>query len=1151
MLLKRLTLVGFKSFADRTRLEFDAGVNIVVGPNGSGKSNILDAVAWVMGTQATRSLRTEKMEDVVFAGTATRPAVSRAEVSLTFDNSDGFLPVDISEITITRRLHRDGTSDYELNRTACRLLDIQELLSDGGVGRHQHVLVSQGEIGEILTARPDEHRAVIEEAAGITKHRARRDRAIRRLDATELDVERLNDILTEKRRALRPLKRQANAAARHGSVKAEAKALRLWLGGEELRALAAREQAATTEDEGRSASLEREAKALESSIEELKQLRDSAGESGAALERDTAAAARLETVTERLRRYSLVARERRVSLQGRLEGAEARRADLENEFGELADELIEVGAASTKALAEKEDRTVAVDALEDEERALGEQLQLPAEGVVANVRGDLRALEAASRRDERELGSVASRRDVVQARLAEETAEAVDLNQWIQDADALGSAAQRTYEDARSEREAFRQAFERNDQERSDVQLALAAAEARIEALESALAGLGDPEARSLVESGEGVVGALAARLDVPEDIAAAVDAALGSWSDAYAGQDLGVVRTVARTLKQRGLGGVSVVAPQSGEGAHAVEIAARDASETFGADALVDLLGEGADRTIADLLLGDVVLVAGWELGWQIVERFPETRAVTPEGDVITAAGMRVAQADGVGQAALEAARVALEVSETERARVESQLTGSRARLDAAMDVERAALEALEEIEAQIAGHTEALALIARARSEGEAELARLDERVTAIDGAEAARVIRVADLKDRLNEFEGGEATRQEAWEALSVQRAEVTERRDEARRLRESSAASVARSAERVELVERRTAQIRAELSDLEGLPADDPRIGSLGEIEARAERLVGLVRAHVETLRVRQRDIREQVGDVDGALSTAEERREQLDASVSAHRDRRSVLAVELAELRVRREATLERIRRDADADESEALSAPGPEIDDGVVATERLEALEADLRRMGLINPLAAAEYEELTGEVELLDGQLGDLNESRRELLKVIEVLDEEMSELFLGAFEEISGLYEENFALVFPGGRGRLRLLDPDHPLQSGVEVEAQPHGKKVGRLTLLSGGERSLAALAFLFAVFRARPSPFYVLDEVEAALDDSNLHRFLRLVDQLRTSAQLVIITHQQQTMQAADVLYGITMEPGGSSKVLAKRMSGAAI
>ncbi len=256
-------------------------------------------------------------------------------------------------------------------------------------------------------------------------------------------------------------------------------------------------------------------------------------------------------------------------------------------------------------------------------------------------------------------------------------------------------------------------------------------------------------------------------------------------------------------------------------------------------------------------------------------------------------------------------------------------------------------------------------------------------------------------------------------------------------------------------------------------------------------------------------------------------------------------------MELAEVRVRMETSAERLRRDADATVEEALEAPRPELDEGVAPKDRLESLEADLRRMGPINPLAAAEYDELAGEVALLDEQLADLNESRSELRKVIAALDEEMASLFMVAFDEISALYQENFAEVFPGGRGRLRLDNPDNPLESGVEVEAQPHGKKVGRLALLSGGERSLAALAFLFAVFRARPSPFYVLDEVEAALDDANLHRFLRLVDALRSSAQLVIITHQQQTMEAADMLYGVTMEPGESSKVLARRMARATV
>ncbi len=252
-----------------------------------------------------------------------------------------------------------------------------------------------------------------------------------------------------------------------------------------------------------------------------------------------------------------------------------------------------------------------------------------------------------------------------------------------------------------------------------------------------------------------------------------------------------------------------------------------------------------------------------------------------------------------------------------------------------------------------------------------------------------------------------------------------------------------------------------------------------------------------------------------------------------------------LSIELAEVKVRLESTAEGLRRDADATEEQALAAPQPDLDEGVDPEEALAGAEARLRRMGPINPLAAEEYAEVAAEVETLEEQLADLEESKRDLRKIIAALDEEMASLFMQAFEEISAFYEENFGLVFPGGRGRLRLADPSNPLQTGVEIDAQPAGKRVGRLSLLSGGERSMAALAFLFAVFRARPSPFYVLDEVEAALDDANLRRFLRLVDTLRNSAQLVIITHQQQTMEAADLLYGVTMEPGESSIVVAKR------
>jgi chromosome segregation protein len=1144
VLLKRLTLVGFKSFADRTRLEFDAGVNVVVGPNGTGKSNLLDAIAWVMGTQATRSLRTERMEDVVFAGTATRPALSRAEVSLSFENEDGFLPLDLSEIKITRRLYRDGTSEYELNGAPCRLLDIQELLSDGGVGRHQHVLVSQGQIGSILTARPDEHRAIIEEAAGITKHRNRRDRAVRRLEHTDVDVARLNDILAEQRKRMRPLKRQANAAARHDAVRTEARALRLWLGGEELRGIRRRRSAAGDEHAVLTERLGVEQQERDVLVASLGDLRANAGEVGRALERDTTAAARLETVTERLRRIALVARERRMSFEGRIRGAGERRQDLADEEVDLAGAIEAAHHAEVEAGAESEKREIALAALDDEERSLAEQIQLPTEAVIATLRGDLRALETSADRDRHEREAVQARAGAVTARLQSEASEAEQLDEMIRTTDAEITSAQVAYEAAREQRAERQTTWEADEELVTEQRLDASGAAARVEALQAALDGIGDPESRRLTEATAGVAGSVVARLDVPADLSGAVDGVLGAWRDAFVAEASDVVKGVAESLKSLGMGGVSlVVAPADAP----IEVPARTVARQIGAEALIDRLGPQADTRLAEALLGDVVIVEGWAAGWTLVRRHPSVRAATPEGDVISVAGMHMSQPDGAGPAALEAARVGLEIAERELARFESHRVTGRRAFDAAREAERTQLEHLEGLEARLAGHTEALGIVGRAAAEGEAEFARLEARATALEEAALLRNDRIRELRARLAEFAGEEAARQVAWEALNERRAEVAARRDDARRAREEAAARAAAAAERRGMLQTRLEVVQAEQRHLELGPDSDVSIEQLLGIEARANQAIDSVRRHIGVLRERQRELRDRAGVADRRLTDADGRRSELEARLSQARDQTSLLAIELAELRVREEAVAEGLRRDADASEESALAAEPPELVDDANPEERLAALTADLRRMGPINPLAAAEYQELAAEVSLLESQLADLDESRRELRRVISALDEEMATLFFGAFEEISAFYEENFALVFPGGRGRLRLTDPERPLETGVEVEAQPHGKKVGRLSLLSGGERSLAALAFLFAVFRARPSPFYVLDEVEAALDDANLHRFIRLCDTLRQSAQLVIITHQQQTMEAADMLYGVTMEPGGSSNVIAKRMA----
>lgn len=1141
MFLKTLSLAGFKSFADRTRLDFEAGVNVVVGPNGSGKSNLLDALAWVMGTQATRALRTEKMEDVIFAGTATRPALGRAEVTVTFDNSDEFLPIALSEVRMTRRLFRDGSSEYELNGAPCRLLDLHELLSDGGVGRSQHVLVGQGQIGSILNARPNEHRAVIEEAAGVTKHKNRRDRSVRRLEQTEIDLSRLNDILDQQRSRLRPLKRQANAAAKHGSVRADIKALHLWLGGEKLRDLRGRKERASTEHQTLSTRVAKDRGELEALTLQLGTLRGEASEVGTALERDTSAVARLETVAERFQRIGLVARERRFSLESRQRGAGERRADLELELDQLKQDIAAAKAAEGSATELTDRRETVLRQLEDEERSLAEQAQLPAEGVVANLRGDQRSLENAAERDAKESEALARRRELITARFVEEEGDAATLIQAIQETDAAVTGAQPDYTTAGDAAAAAREQLDTADLDKRDKQIALAGAKARIEALETALAGMVDPVAIERAGTADGVVGALVSRLDVPADLAMAVDGALGEWRDAFVVSSRTALQSVTTDMKSAGLGGVGFVTVASNGVATAKAVATE-----WGVDALVERLGENADQGLATSLLGDVVITEGWSSAWGIVSRHPEVRAVTPEGDVITAAGMRLAQPDGAGPAALEVAGVALEQAEIDLARADARFVTIEREFASLREQERSALEALETLEARLAGHTEALALNERARAVSHEELERIDARASGIAAAVAGRRERLGELRTRIEEFEGEEKTRQQAWEALNRRRDEVARRRDEARRLREEVAAELASAAERRRILETRLETAQAELVAVDDSPVDLAIVDRLSQIEDDAKRALAVVRNHIQALRERQLALRSEMGEADERLAEAYGRQTELETDLSSAKERMSALAIELAEVAVRDEAVAEGLRRDADVSEELALAAPRPELEETADPGELLASLEAQLRRMGPINPLAAEEYDELAAGVDLLEAQLADLEESRSELRKVIKALDAEMATLFHQAFEEISAYYEENFALVFPGGKGGLSLTEPDKLLETGVDIEAQPHGKKVGKLSLLSGGEKSLAALAFLFAVFRARPSPFYVLDEVEAALDDSNLRRFLRLVATLRESAQVIIITHQQQTMQAADILYGVTMEPGESSLVIAKRI-----
>ena len=1139
MYLKSLKLTGFKSFADRTRLEFRPGVTVVVGPNGSGKSNVVDAIAWVMGTQSPKALRTSKMDDVIFAGTATRPGLGRAEVTLVFDNGSRMLPLDLEEVSVTRRLYRDGSSDYEINGVGCRLLDIQELLSDSGVGRHQHVIIGQGQITSILNATADQHREVVEEAAGILKHRVRKEKALRRLERTDADVIRLRDLLGEIGKRMRPLKRQASAALRHAEVADAVQALRLAVGAEDLRRIDGRVAeitAAAAIDESVIAEAE---EARRDVAARLVTLRSEAGELGEALDRDSAAAARAETVLERLRRIGQVAAERHRSGAARLEGADERRRDLEVETEELHRRVAEAEAKVEHADRMADDAERTFRQLEDEERSLTEQEEMSTEGAIAVVRGDLRSLDMAEERDRRELEAVQTRIGVLHSRIADERATAARINDEIRDLDAVATPAQDRYDAAHRERAVAQEQWERAESSHADARIEVVGATAKRDALAAAAEGLADENARAIVDAAAGVIGSVAAALDIPAELAAAADAALGPWAAGVVFGDDASLRDAVTSLKAAGRGGVPMLGPGR-EG--------KDHGAIPGADRLVALLGPRADRRLADALLADVYVVEGWQAGHRIAGERPDIRVVTPEGDLITSDGIRVAHPDGASPAMIEAAEIALERAEVELARAESLRSQAKRAFDDARQRERDALETLESLEARMAGSTEALARLEREVQAGVEESDRLAARAMSLRAAIDGRVDLAAGLRARLDALEGEEAERQAAWESLVERRRAIGREREAARSAWQEHSSGLRATQEQLAMLRNRmgeVARLRAADADI---TVDPGSLRRLESIAGAARQATEALREHLESLRVRQAQLRSQAGEAGARLSEAQERHDLSVRRLTEARERLNAMAVERAELRVRREQVAERLRRDADADEETALSAGVPEVEGEI--RDELANREAELRRMGPVNPLAAAEYAELEERHTFLTSQLEDLEASRHELRKVIAALDEEIQTRFLSAFEEIADAYERHFSVLFPGGRGRLRLTEPDDLALTGVEIEAQPLGKKVTAMSLLSGGERSLAALAFLFAVFDARPSPFYVLDEVEAALDDANLHRFVRLLDEFRPKAQMVIITHQQQTMEAGDVLYGVTMEPGGSSKVVAKSMSEAA-
>jgi chromosome segregation protein len=1150
MFLKSLTLKGFKSFAETTVLDMEPGVTVVVGPNGSGKSNVVDAIGWVLGAQAPSAVRSQKMDDVIFAGTAKRPPLGRAEVTLTIDNSAGLLPIEFSEVTVTRTLFRTGDSEYALNGVPCRLLDIQELLSDTGVGRQQHVIVSQGQIDAVLNARPEERRLVLEEAAGVLKFRKRKEKAERRLTATEGNLTRLQDLLREVRRQLRPLERQADAARRHGDVVAELRALRLFLAGRELATL----QRRLAEGGAARAELENEEKLLRRTLDELDaqvmQAESELGRRGGDDLSDTLD--RCGSLRERARGLAAVLVERRRGID-RERGAsvdQAVIATLEAEAARLTGELAEVDRDAAGLAPGHEELARAEAALEG---ARGSFEQEWADGVpapsgrAAEVRGELAALRAGAERGEEELARSRARLASIDDKLARLDAESERLRSEL----AAAESAEAPLVDRQEVAEAQRSEAE---QRVADAEAALRAADAerhawaaRADALALAL---DEARARAGAErlaGVEGVVGTLLDLVDADPGWEAAVEAAAGEALRAVVVSSDTTARSALAALADGGVGGavlplgtgpVPAAAPPVGDPVRRHVRALRAEVEP-----------------LLDALLGSAVAVeGGWPAALDAALGHPGAVVVTREGDRFGPAGWRVGgSSTGATGAALEEARRRAEDAAAAAAEAEAALHGARAALRTTADEETHLARLLDENDGRLAAASDGLARLEADRRDASTEAESLQGHTADLSARVAREQARIAEIEVLLPVLDAEETDSAQRARAMAEAKEQLDLRANEVGALRADLEVRSTGLADRRQFLARRLTEVEERLAgSMQARREAEVRRVELDRKQAAVDRLGLLVDERLTTVEAALADLRERRRRQTEAQRAAAARLDDLrrqradtERRLEVTRERARRAELDEAEVKLRLETAVESLRHDLEVEPEVALTAGLPDLPEGSTPAARARELERELRLMGPINPLALQEYEALQERHGFLQAQLDDVKSSRRDLSRVIRAIDEEIVQVFAAAFADVSQNFEALFATLFPGGTGRLRLTDPDDLLNTGLEIEAKPSGKNVRKLSLLSGGERSLTALAFLFAVFRSRPSPFYVMDEVEAALDDVNLHRFLDLVHEFRAEAQLIIVSHQKRTMEAADCLYGVTMQSGGSSKVVSER------
>ena len=1184
MYLKSLTLKGFKSFASTTTLEFEPGITCVVGPNGSGKSNVVDALSWVMGEQGAKTLRGGKMEDVIFSGTTDRGALGRAEVILTIDNSDGALPIEFQEVTISRIMFRSGGSEYAINGEQCRLLDIQELLSDSGIGREMHVVVGQGQLDSILRATPQERRGFIEEAAGVLKHRKRKEKTLRKLEAMQGNLVRLTDLTNELRRQLTPLGKQAEVARRADVIQREVRDSKSRLFADDLLTLKQNLDAEIADE----TALRERRTAVESELSDLR-ARELVLEAEIKADAPRINAANdvwltLSGLRERYLGTLRVAQERSRNqaedeaivfgvdpdaIEAQLRELNIDLVRLQGEVKEGRTFLEDISArrAQTEADLVEESRII-----EQKQQALSDHREgiVKLEGQIHAIEQRIATREAEIERLQLEIAAAHERALAAETDFKAEEAKVASLNAGELTLDDAFESAQALVDSAQAKIDELETAL-RNTVSAKDAQLA------RIETLEMTLHST-SPEERIMALSSEvsGVLGSVAGLLRVRPGYEVAISRALGEAVDAIAVSDVTSAFHAVEHLKRTSAGRATfLIANTNDLGEDLVGRRLPDgaikATDVIEADAVI--------RTAVHNLLHSVVITDSIEIAKAIVNERGHATAVTRDGDVLgrktTSGGSKHAPGLLELQTALQDSRArAVELDHEierigfEQIQAREELKEKQKRLDSTLtglhesDAEYAALAQLlshlnnevriareQEVRLQSAVADSQLALDADVDS-----LRAFQERLQNAQQSPTESVISTV-YKDRLQS--DVELQRSQEVEARLALR--TSEEREAALSTSiESLQRQVREEREKRERYAQRQAQRLRQIASAQAI---------VKALDVALPLLEDAIAAAVETRTAAEltRDARDlEMADTRQRVRTLSLELEQLVSDV--HKDE-----VARAEQRIKVENLENKIMEELGLDAETLIqefgptvlveptpAAPGDEVDPNAPAPQpypyvreeqmkRLKAAEKSLNLLGKVNPLALEEFSALEERHKFLNEQLDDLRKSKNDLMAIIKDVDEKITSVLESAYVDTEREFAIIFERLFPGGEGRLVLTESEDILLAGVDIEARPPGKKLKRLSLLSGGERSLTAVAFLIALFKARPSPFYVLDEVEAALDDANLGRLITELNELRANSQLIIITHQKRTMEIADSLYGVSMRGDGISAVISQRLS----